>query len=257
MAGFIWYELMSGDPEAAKGFYRRVVGWETEPFGEEGAYTILTAGGRGVGGVLDMPKEAREAGARPAWLGYVAVPEVDEAARGIEAAGGAIHRDVIDIPGVGRVAMVSDAQGAAFYLIAPTGEDRPPAPRTTPGHVGWHELYAAHGDTAFDFYARRFGWTQADALDMGPMGTYRIFAVGGEPVGGIMTKPDFLPRPFWLFYFTVGDIDEASRRVTGAGGTIMRGPMEVPGGDWIIQATDPEGAIFALVGSRASQGDKA
>jgi hypothetical protein len=248
--GFIWYELMTADPEPAKDFYRRVVGWETEAFGEDGSYTILTAAGRGIGGVLEMPSEAREGGARPAWLGYVAVPDVDSAARGIEAVGGAIRRDMMDIPEVGRIAMVSDPQGAPFYLIAPSGEDQPPVPPMTPGHIGWHELYAVDGEAAFDFYARQFGWTQADALDMGPMGTYRIFAMGGEQAGGIMTKPAEMPRPFWLFYFIVGDIDEAQRRVEDAGGTVTEGPMEVPGGAWIIQARDPQGAMFALVGSR-------
>jgi hypothetical protein len=258
MAAFIWYELMTNDPEAAKTFYGQVVGWESEAFapGDEG-YTVLKAGGRGVGGILPMPEEARSAGARPAWLGYIAVGDVDEAARDIEAGGGALHRDIMDLPGVGRIAMVSDPQGAPFYLIAPSGEDQPPVPPATPGHVRWHELYAADGETAFDFYAGRFGWTQTEALDMGPMGKYRIFAMGGEDAGGIMTKPDFLPRPFWLFYFNVGDIDDASNRVLDAGGTVLRGPTAVPGGDWIIQATDPEGAMFALSGTRASQGEKA
>lgn len=256
MAGFIWYELMTEDPEAAKAFYREVAGWETVAFGpgNEG-YSILRKNGRGIGGVLPMPEDARAGGARPAWFGYVAVDNVDSAAKAVVESGGQIHRDIVDIPGAGRIAMVSDPQGAPFYLIAPDGEDQPPVPPMTRGHVGWHELYAAEGEAAFDFYARQFGWTQTEALDMGPMGTYRLFAMGAEPAGGIMTKPDSLPRPFWLFYFTVGDIDEASRRITGAGGTIVREPTQVPGGVWIIQATDPEGAMFALVGSRASSGE--
>jgi hypothetical protein len=258
MAAFIWYELMTNEPEAAKAFYARVVGWEMEAFapGDTG-YTVAKAAGRGVGGILPMPEAACAGGARPAWFGYVAVDDADAAAARVVEAGGALHRDMIDIPGVGRIAMVSDPQGAPFYLIAPSGEDQPPVPPMTPGHVGWHELYAADGEAAFAFYAEQFGWTQTDALDMGPMGKYRIFAMGGAHAGGIMTRPDFVPRPFWLFYFTVGDIDEAAARLAEAGGTVVRGPMEVPGGDWVIQATDPEGAMFALVGSRASSGEKA
>ena len=133
---FIWYELMTSDTEAAKTFYREVVGWETEPFGGSSDYAILNAGGRGVGGVMEIPADAREAGARPCWLGYVAADDVDIAAARIVEAGGRLHRDIMDIPSVGRIAMVSDPQGASFYLIAPAGEDQPPADPMTPGHVG-------------------------------------------------------------------------------------------------------------------------
>ena len=242
---------MTNDPEAAKTFYGAVVGWETESFspGDKG-YTILKAGGRGIGGILPMPEGPREAGARAAWLGYVAVPDIDQAAREIEAAGGALHRDIMDIPHVGRVAMVSDPQGAAFYLIAPAGEDQPPAPRTTPGHVGWHELHTNDWQAAVDFYARQFGWVKTEALDMGPMGTYQLFSFGGaNPVGGMMNDASF-PRPAWLFYFVVEDIDAGAERITGAGGKIMQGPMEVPGGAFVINAIDPQGAMFAIVGMR-------
>jgi uncharacterized protein len=59
-----------------------------------------------------------------------------------------------------------------------------------------------------------------------------------------------MPMPAWLFYFTVGDIDVAVEKVKAGGGMVLNGPMEVPGGAWIIQATDPQGAMFALVGSK-------
>jgi predicted enzyme related to lactoylglutathione lyase len=249
---FIWYELMTSDTEAAKAFYREVVGWETEPFGGSNDYTILSASGRGIGGVMNIPADAGEAGARPCWFGYVAADDVDAAVTRIVEAGGRLHRDIMDIPYIGRIAMVSDPQGASFYLIAPSGENQPPADPMTPGHIGWHELYALDGDSAFSFYADQFGWQQVEAMEMGPMGIYRIFAWSDNWAGGIMTKPEQIPRPLWLFYFVVGDIDEAAARVTRAGGTVMNGPMEVPGSAWIIQGSDPQGAMFALVGRRGS-----
>ena len=68
--------------------------------------------------------------------------------------------------------------------MTPTGPDQPPVPRTTPGHVGWHELYAGDWKSAFDFYAGQFGWKKGEAMDMGEMGAYQTFSAGsGEPVG--------------------------------------------------------------------------
>lgn len=247
---FIWYELMTSDAEAAKDFYRAVVGWQTKAFEGGGDYAIFEANGRGVGGATTIPEEARGAGARPCWLGYVAVNDVDGAAARVTEAGGKVHRDVMDIPEVGRIAMVSDPQGAAFYLIAPEGEEQPPAAEMTPGHVGWHELHTSDWGAAFDFYSRHFGWAKAEAMDMGGMGIYQIFSADGPNWKGAMFNADTFGRPAWLFYFVVGDIDQAVERVRSAGGEVIEGPMEVPGNAWIIRGRDPQGAMFALVGRR-------
>lgn len=248
---FIWYELMTNDPEAAKAFYGTVVGWEAEAFGGDSSYTVLKAEGRGVGGLLTIPTEAREAGARPAWLGYIGVADVDREVAEIQEAGGTLHRDIMDVPTVGRIAMVSDPQGAAFYLLAPSGEDMPPPAPMSLGHIGWHELHTSDWQAAFDFYSRRFGWAKLEALDMGPAGMYQLFNAGsGDMIGG-MFNADTFGRPAWMFYFVVGDIDAAAERVRSAGGEVQRGPMEVPGGGWIIHCSDQEGVLFALVGSRA------
>ena len=119
-----------------------------------------------------------------------------------------------------------------------------------PGHVGSHELYASDWESAFAFYAGQFGWTKATSVDMGPMGTYQLFAAGGDPIGGMMTKPQSMPSPAWQYYFNVGEIDAAVARVTSNGGQVLHGPHEVPGGSWIVQAMDPQGAMFALVAPR-------
>src|SRR5262245_50730587 len=97
---FIWYELLTSDPGAAEAFYRAVVGWKTADAGQPGMrYTILSAGDRGMGGLMAIPAEAARAGARPGWLGYVGVPDTDGAAKRIAEAGGAIHRGPDNIPG--------------------------------------------------------------------------------------------------------------------------------------------------------------
>ena len=118
-----------------------------------------------------------------------------------------------------------------------------------PGRVGWHELLAADWEKALAFYGELFGWQKADA-DVGAMGTYQLFSAGGQTIGGMVTKPPTVPVPFWLYYFNIGDIDAAAKRVTAGGGQILDGPLELPGGSWIVQCTDPQGAMFALEGKR-------
>lgn len=249
MSAFIWHELMTTNVAAAQTFYQEVVGWQAVPFGGAEDYTILEAAGRGVGGIRDLPEDALAAGARPFWIGYVAVSDVDDAVAEVEAAGGRRHRDIIDIPGVGRTAMVWDPQGAPFYLMAPQGEDAAPAPAGTLGHIAWNELHTSDWRAAFDFYAGRFGWVEDEAMDMGPMGTYQIFAAGGRQAGAMFNSKTF-GRPGWMFYSQVGNIDEAAARVAAAGGTILREPTHVPGGGWIVHGADPQNALFALVGTR-------
>ena len=121
------------------------------------------------------------------------------------------------------------------------------------GGVGWHELLAADWEKAWTFYRELFGWQKA-AADIGPMGTYQLFSAGGETIGGMFTKPSTAPVPFWLYYFNIGDIDMAMRRVKARGGEILDSPMEVPGDRWIVRCSDPQGAMFALVGKRSHSG---
>lgn len=247
---FIWYELMTNDTAAAEAFYGSVVGWQAKDAGMPGiAYTLLSAGDMQVGGVMALPPQALAAGARPGWIGYLGVDDADASAARIRAAGGAVHRAPEDIPGIGRFAVVTDPHGAAFIVMQPFSDEQPPQPAPgTPGHVGWHELHAGDLDSAWAFYASQFGWTRDQAIDMGPMGTYQLFATGGPAVGGMMTKTPDTPAPMWLYYFNVDGVDAAVARVMQGGGKLLFGPQQVPGGSWIVQCTDPQGGMFALVG---------
>jgi predicted enzyme related to lactoylglutathione lyase len=246
--GFVWYELMTTDIEAAEAFYSAVVGWSGKDFGQSGIrYTVMNAGEKGVAGLMTLPAEVCEAGGRPGWVGYIGVDDVDAATKRVKQAGGTVHRAPADIPNVGRFSVVADPQGAVFMLIKPMGADNSPVPGGTLGHVGWRELYASDWAKAFDFYAGQFGWTKAEAIELGPMGTYQLFAAGGEPIGGMMNKPAQIPAPVWMFYFNVAAADAAAALVTQHGGQVLMGPHQVPGGSWILQCIDPQGAMFALV----------
>ncbi|MEO8123362.1 MAG: VOC family protein [Burkholderiales bacterium] len=249
---FVWYELMTSDTSAATKFYEKVLGMSGADGGMPGMnYTIVSAGGAPVGGVMDIPAEAKKMGARPSWIGYVGVADVDAYAVKVKAAGGAIHHAPEDIPQVGRFAVVTDPHGAAFSLFKGSNEEAPPsAPAGTPGHVGWHELHAGDGPAAFAFYSGLFGWTKDEAMDMGAMGVYQLFAAGGATIGGMMTKTPETPEPNWLYYFNVDAVEPAMERVKKGGGQVLNGPMEVPGPMWIAQCTDPQGAMFAVVSAK-------
>jgi predicted enzyme related to lactoylglutathione lyase len=246
---FAWYDLMTSDTEAAAAFYRDVIGWDTKDAGVgDRPYTLFSMGPVNVGGLMAIPENACEEGSHPCWTGYILVDDVDAYVKRVKAAGGKVYRGPEDIPGVLRFAVVADPHGAAFVLFKGMSATPPQElPPDAPGNVGWHELHAGDGTSDFAFYAGLFGWTRSRAMDMGPQGVYQIFATGGEPTGGVMTKMPESPVPFWLYYFNVDAIDAATARATKAGGKVAMGPHQVPTGQWIVQCTDPQGAWFAML----------
>jgi predicted enzyme related to lactoylglutathione lyase len=249
----VWYELMTSDAKAAEAFYTRVVGWSAADSGMPGvSYTLLSVGATRIAGLMTLPPEASAMGAKPGWIGYVAVDDVDAKTAEVRQRGGSVYKEPADIPGIGRFAVVADPGGASLCLFKPASSEGPaPLPPATPGTVGWHELHAANLDAAWDFYSACFGWTKADTMDMGPMGVYQLFRSGGaDACGGMMTKMAESPRPVWLYYINVEAIDAAVERVKAGGGQVINGPMEVPGGSWMINALDPQGAMFALLAPR-------
>ena len=248
---FIWCELMTPDTSAAAKFYCSVVGWTTSDMTVEGMppYTIFEANGIGVAGLMEFPAELEGQGIPPNWTGYVAVDDVDQSARDFATNGGSVRRPPADIPSVGRFAVVADPHGAVLCIMtpAPMENPMPELAADAPGNIGWHELYAGNGEEALAFYSKLFGWKRDSDFDMGAMGVYYLFSHNGKQIGGMMTKPENIPMPFWSYYFIVPAIDAAIDRVTSGGGKVVHGPMEVPGGSWIIQAMDPQGAFFCLV----------
>lgn len=244
---FCWFELVTTDTKAAEAFYKAVIGWNTEmSSGPAGPYAIFKAGEIHVGGMLEMQ------GIPPGWLGYVAVDDVDAFTGKVEAAGGQVHKAPQDIPNVGRFAVVADPQGAMFVLFNDTSADPPPRPEPmAPGSLGWSELNATDWEKAFPFYADLFGWVKHDAVPMGEMGVYQTFGAPEQAFGGMMSGHAPAPGPYWAYYFCVDDIDAAVERAKTNGGEILMGPMEVPGGAFVVNARDPQGAFFSFLGMRS------
>ncbi len=113
---FSWCELMTTDVDAAKAFYTKLFGWNTEEMPMPGmTYTVVKAGGKEVGGIMAIPKEA--GGMPPMWHAYVTVDDVDATARTAEQLGGKILMPPTDIPDVGRFSVLQDPQGAMINII--------------------------------------------------------------------------------------------------------------------------------------------
>ena len=248
---FVWYELLTTDVAAAGAFYASVVGWgKQDASAPEFAYTLFTSGPAPVGGLMNLPPDALKRGAMPRWVGYVAVDDVNQTADQIRHLGGTVYVPPTD-SNIGRISVVADPQTATLALVEglKAGQQHS-AELSAAGQVGWHELLAVDWKTAFAFYREVFGWQQATP-EVGLMDSYQLFSAGGQTIGGIFTKLPRAPFPFWLYYFNIGDIDVAAERVKTGGGRLVQGPVELPGGNWIARCIDPQGAMFALQGTRS------
>lgn len=262
MAGkHVWYELLTTDPDAASAFYGSVVGWTVsdpappELSGGQDYRMLVRANGGNTGGMMRLDAAMIEHGARPTWLGYVAVDDVDEAVAAIGANGGMVLMPAMDLP-VGRMALVTDPQGAPFYVMRPVPPpDDPQAEadvfcEADPQYVRWNELMTSDPDAAIAFYGKHFGWTQQGEMPMGELGLYRFIQNGETTIGAVMPLMPGAPASLWTYYIGVDDIDRAAQAVRAGGGTVLQGPDEIPGGEFSLNGVDPQGAKFGLVGPR-------
>lgn len=242
---FAWYELLTTDMGAANAFYGSVIGWATQHAATtQFAYDVFTMGEIEVGGLMELPSDARKKGAKPRWVGYVAVPNVDVTVDRLKRLGGAVFVPPTD-SNIGRISVVTDPQTATLALVEGLRKGDGCVEPAALGRVGWHELLASESSRAFAFYHELFGWTQVDD-EGGGTEAYRLFAAGGQTLGGIFTKLPLVPVPFWLYYFNVGDLGAALEKVKEGRGHLVQGPLEMPDGSWIARCVDPQGAMFAL-----------
>ncbi|WP_260482790.1 VOC family protein [Sphingomicrobium flavum] len=256
---FIWYELMTSDADAAQKFYGGLTGWTFRDGGQPDMdYRLFSMNASDVGGLMPLSADMIEGGARPLWTGYIAVDDVDATAAQVKVKGGEVLLGPLDIPDVGRFAFVKDPHGAPFYIMRGNSDEASTAfAATTPkdGHCAWNELVSDDLDAAAAFYRDLFGWVEADSLDLGEMGPYRMYRNGAGRdfmFGAITGKPPQMPASLWAYYFRVPDIDAAAQYVEENGGQIINRPMEIPGGEYVLQAIDPQGAMFSLLGKRVS-----
>lgn len=251
---FVWYDLATTDLPGAQRFYGAVVGWRIRDAGHPSVpYTLLespavTSGNASCAGMMALTPEMRDAGARPHWGGYIAVPDVDVATQRLQRLGGAVHRPPADIPEIGRFSVVADPQGASFYLFTPSGSGEMPDERAQ-GMVAWRELHSTDPQAGFAFYSELLGWRPGQAMDMGPFGTYQLFSSDSGQRGGIMRAMGGAPSA-WLYYFSVPSVAAAAAAAVREGGQQLGEVHQEPEGGWICRLRDPEGVQLAVVGPR-------
>ena len=257
----IWYELMTPDPAGVTAFYRATLGWEIQaegmsnPNGSEYRMIGRRDGGT-AGGVLTLTPAMAEGGAKPGWLPYFYVEDVDAASGKAWELGGKVWMAPSTIDGIGRMAMLGDPQGAAFYLMKPTLPAGNPDAKSDvfepmkAGHCRWNELNTTDAAGALRFYTELFGWSKGMAMPMGDAGDYQFIEIGGTAIGAI--NPIKAPPSMWLPIFGVADIEAAKSAAEANGGTITQDIQEIPGGEFALGCTDPSGAALGFVGPKGA-----
>jgi predicted enzyme related to lactoylglutathione lyase len=246
---FVWYDLLTTDPPDAVAFYKHVVGWESQDLGPD--YTVFAGEQGPVGGATSQPERAKKAGAPPGWVSNVRVADVDAAVLATRKLGGRVLTEPSDHPKLGRLAVIADPQGAPIKLLSPVAiapiRARDPN-RYEARAFAWSTLLTTEHEAALRFYAELFGWKKQRELDMGPgAGPYLIFGIGDQELGGMFTKPKEMPAPpHWIYYVHVEDLDAAIERAKAKGGTLVNGPIEVPGSARVAHLDDPQGGGFGL-----------
>ncbi len=236
---FVWHELMTPDRAASQAFYARALGWKIQSWEHNPSYSMFVAASGPLGAAVVESTQA------PHWIPYIGTADIEAIVRQAQQLGASVVKDITIIDAAGRYALLTDPQGARFGVYAcdaPAQKEKAPQR----GEFSWHDLAATDAAAALDFYSQTFGWELLDKHDMGPMGFYYVFGRNGAPVGGAFDRTDDMPGgPAWTGYVRVKDLDKTIRKVKSSGGTLLMGPVEVPGGDWIAQFADPHGASFA------------
>jgi predicted enzyme related to lactoylglutathione lyase len=242
---FVWYELMTPDAAAARNFYAPITNWGTQPF--DANYTMWTSEGVPIGGLNQLGAKERAQGIPPNWMPYVESSNVADTVRLASSLGARIIEGPRDIPGAGTFAVIEDPQSAVFGVYDSKGQQHAWDGRPVVGRFSWHELMTSDHASAFDFYKRLFGWEKTGEMDMGGGNTYLMYGKGGQPYGGVFTRPPEMAgmHPFWLCYIHVKDVHRAVETATRNGAFVQRPPMDIPGGKIAILG-DPQGAAFAV-----------
>ena len=249
---FVWHDLMSTDPAAAKAFYGALFGWtfeETE-FTGVGAMHLMRVGDETVGGVMPL---SAEQGVPSHWVGYVQVADLDATVGKVTEAGGQVLAPSIDCPEIGRWSVIRDPSGAVIspFQSAHGVIPDPDADSLKPGMFCWDELLTSDPEKCGGFYANIFDWRQESMAMSAPDGggmTYHIFKRTNQQDGaGMMQMPAEAKAPsHWLPYVAVDDVDASLERATELGAQVYCAPTDIPNVGRFAVLADPTGASFAV-----------
>ena len=236
---FCWADLGTTDADAAKAFYTGVFGWEAvdQAAGVAGTYTTFKLDGRDIAALYEMG-EAERGSLTPHWSSYVSVEDVDELAPKVLELGGEVLAHPFDVMQSGRMTALKDPTGATVNLWQP--REQIGAGRVNDaGCMVWNELATPDPARARDFFGGLLGWT-VEPEESG----YGVIKNNGALNGGVRPPQDGEPT-HWLVYFTIASLDDTTKKIREAGGSVIAGPMTTPVGR-VAAVRDPQGAAFAL-----------
>lgn len=241
---FVWYDLVSEDVPAVKRFYAELFGWRyREIAGKDVVYTVIEHDGTPIGGIVPLRKdEGRVSSSR--WLSLLSVEDVDSAVQQVKRAGGTVNMEPRDIPERGRLALVTDPQGAMLVLLRSSGGDPEDGALVT-NRFMWTELWARDVGKAVELYRALVGY-ELESLAIPGNREYRILARDGRRRAGVIQLPWQEVTPNWLPYVKVDDPAAVAGRVEALGGRVLIAAQpEIRNGSVALLA-DPAGAAFAV-----------
>ena len=239
-AQFVWHDLLTRDPAAARKFYGELLGWEFEKIEAVGqAYYLAKQGDRYIGGIVGM---APGGNGGPQWLTYLTVPDVDAALVQLEAAGGRRVIQPTDVA-VGRVAVATDPQGAPVGLARVNGKIDELAAASSDGAFAWTDYFAADPTAAANFYSQLAGF---EISQHGSAQVPYLLLKSDQVRAGVLKNPVDGVAPNWLPYVNVRDLSAAVERVSVLGGTVVIPPSPLIRNGTVAVIKDPTGGVVAL-----------
>ena len=239
---FVWYDLLTEDLPAVRTFYGELLGWTFEGT-EAPNYTLVLHGGRPIGGIVDMTKVNPDVH-ESQWISTLSVADVDGAVETTRRAGGKVHVKPTDLPGRGRLAIVSDPAGAVVaFLRAPNGD--PPDRKAGIGEWMWTELWTHDVDASSRFYGDLVGFELKDEVILDDI-DYLVFKRNDVPRAGVIPNPFEEVRTHWLPYVRVEDPAALAKRAQELGGKLILAPSDDARKGSVAVVIDPSGAAVAL-----------
>jgi predicted enzyme related to lactoylglutathione lyase len=238
---FVFHELLNDDPARAQAFYGELFGWQFQDQGD--GYSLIEADGRPIGGLVQHQPED-PARSENQWLSTLSVADVDAAVALVRERGGVLLEGPQTLPPRGRLAIVTDPQGALLVLLRADGGD-PPDSDPAPGRWLWDELWTRDPKAAQGFYQGLAGY-RAAALGESTGDWYLVLGTGERPRAGIVQLPWPELTPSWLPYLRVSDVPAVIRRATELGGSLLLVPAASVESGQVAILADPTGAVFGI-----------
>lgn len=243
---FVFHDLMSCDVARSLEFYHSLMPeWDVQgiDLGEAGTYHVIRVDGRKCAGIVPVEPAS---GLVAHWIGYVEVDDCDAASACAVAEGGQVPVPSMNVPGIGKFAVLMDPQRAMLKTLEPSGPIEHPAELSS-GQFCWDELLTTDVASARAFYQSVFGWSAVEQRAEGK-GEYTLMRSGDDDVAGLMPmSAESDHSPTWLTYLYAQDLDERVGRAESLGAQLAIPPRDIAGTGRFAVLVDPVGAVFAMM----------